>query len=175
MPAASRRRAASGFSISETCFQSALINAAAADYYCLMIRFRLRVMSCAVLAAVALLIAAPGSGRPAGAGADNTVRLIVDYGDGAAKTVANLPWSKGSTVLDAMKEAATRPHGISFSFTGSGDSATLTKIDDVANGGNGKKNWQYWVNGNYGDRSFATFELQPQDTVVWRFTTEQGR
>lgn len=132
-------------------------------------------MGCTILAAVALLIAAPGAGRLAAAGADNTVRLIVDYGDGAAKTIANLPWSKGNTVLDAMKEAATRPHGISFSFTGSGDSVMLTKIDDVANDGGGKKNWQYWVNGNHGDRSFATFELQPQDIVVWRFTPEQGK
>jgi len=53
----------------------------------------------------------------------------------------------------------------------------LTKIDDVQNegGGAGKKNWQYSVNGNYGDRSFATLELQAQDTVVWRFATEQGK
>jgi len=142
-----------------------------------MNRFRLRVRSCAVLAAIALLVAAPGWGKTAGAGAENTVRLIVDYGDGVAKTVANLSWSKGITVLDTMKEAATRPHGISFSAAGSGDGAMLVKIDDVANGGAGagKKNWQYWVNGQYGDRSFAIFELQAQDTVVWRYTTEQGR
>lgn len=126
---------------------------------------------------MALLIAAPGWGRLAAAGAEDTVRVIVDYGDGVAKTVANLAWSKGVTVLDAMKEAATRPHGISFGSSGSGDEAVLTKIDDVQNegGGAGKKNWQYWVNGRYGDRSFATFELQAQDTVVWRFTTAQGK
>jgi hypothetical protein len=75
-----------------------------------------------------------------------------------------------------MKAATTRSHGISFSYTGSGDSAVLTKIDDVQNeGGGAKKNWQYWANGTYGDRSFAVFELQAQDTIVWRFTTEQGK
>jgi len=138
---------------------------------------RLPVRSFAVLAAIVLVIAAPGFGRLAGAGAENTVRLIVDYGDGVAKTVGNLSWSKGITVLDAMKEAATRPHGLSFSSTGSGDGAMLVKIDDLANGGTGagKKNWQYWVNGQYGDRSFAVFELQAQDTVVWRYTAEQGK
>jgi hypothetical protein len=140
---------------------------------------RLRNISrCAALVAAALLIVAPGLLiRPAAGSAEQTVRLIVDYGDGAAKTVANLPWAKGNTVLDAMKEATSRPHGISFSYTGAGDDAMLTKIDDVQNqgGGAGKKNWQYWVNGNSGDRSFATFELQAQDFVVWRFTTEQGK
>jgi len=89
---------------------------------------RLPVRSFAVLAAIVLVIAAPGFGRLAGAGAENTVRLIVDYGDGVAKTVGNLSWSKGITVLDAMKEAATRPHGLSFSSTGSGDGAMLVKI-----------------------------------------------
>jgi len=132
----------------------------------------------AVLAAAVVLVAAGWATCPAAENSDeNTVRLIVDYGDGAAKTLANLPWAKGRTVFDAMKAATTRPHGISFGFTGSGDSTVLTKIDDEQNqgGGAGKKNWQYWVNGTYGDRSFATYELQAQDTVVWRFTTEQGK
>ena len=131
----------------------------------------------ALLAAVLLVVATTWATRPVAAGADDTIRLIVDYGDGASKTVANLPWAKGNTILDAMKAATTRPHGISFSYTGSGDSAVLTKIDDVQNegGGAGRKNWQYWVNGTYGDRSFAVFELQAQDTIVWRFTTEQGK
>ena len=131
----------------------------------------------ALLATALLLVAAGAANHPAAGGADDTARLIVDYGDGASKTVANLSWAKGNTVLDAMKAATTRPHGISFSYTGSGDSAVLTKIDDVQNqgGGAGKKNWQYWGNGTYGDRSFAVFELQAQDTIVWRFTTEQGK
>jgi len=130
-----------------------------------------------VLAAALLVVATAWATRPVAGGSEDTVRLIVDYGDGASKTVANLPWAKGNTVLDAMKAATARPHGISFSYTGSGDSAVLTKIDDVPNEGGsaGRKNWQYWVNGSYGDRSFAVFELQAQDTIVWRFTTEQGK
>jgi hypothetical protein len=132
----------------------------------------------AVIAVAALLFAAAGWGSHSATGSeDDTVRLVVDYGDGAAKTVSNLAWAKGNTILDAMKAATARPHGISFSYTGSGDTAVLTKIDDVQNqgGGTGKKNWQYWVDGNYGDRSFAAFELQAHDVIVWRFTTEQGK
>jgi Domain of unknown function (DUF4430) len=131
----------------------------------------------AVLVPALLVVATASATHPAAGGSEDTVRLIVDYGDGASKTVANLPWARGNTILDAMKAATARPHGISFSYTGSGDSAVLTKIDDVQNqgGGAGKKNWQYWANGTYGDRSFAVFELQAQDTIVWRFTTEQGK
>ncbi len=130
-----------------------------------------------LLAAALLVVAAGVATGPTAGSSEDTVRLIVDYGDGASKTVASLPWAKGYTVLDAMMAATTRPHGISFSYTGSGDSAVLTKIDDVQNegGGAGRKNWQYWISGTYGDRSFAVFELQAEGTIVWRFTTEQGK
>jgi Domain of unknown function (DUF4430) len=129
------------------------------------------------LAAVLLMLAGGPAILSAAAAEDNTVRLTVDYGDAVAKIVSDLAWSKGNTVLDAMKAATARSHGISFSYTGSGATAVLTKIDDVQNqgGGAGKKNWQYWVNGASGDRSFATFELQAQDKVLWRFVTEQEK
>jgi len=128
---------------------------------------------------VAIFVFALAWAAPPAAGqeAAQTVRLLVDYGDGVSKTVSSVAWTKGSTVLDAMKAATARPHGISFSYTGADAAATLTRIDDVPNegGGSGRKNWQYWVNDAYGDRSFATFELQAQDVVVWRFATEQGK
>ena len=106
-----------------------------------------------------------------------TVRLVIDYGDGVSKTITGLAWVKGSTVLDVMNAAKDRPHGITFSYTGSGASAFVTRIDDVANeGGSGaKKNWQLWVNTSYADKSFAVLEVQPSDVVFWRFTTQAGK
>jgi hypothetical protein len=104
-----------------------------------------------------------------------TVRLVVDYGDGVIKTITGLPWAKGAAVLDVMNAAKDRPHGISFSYTGSGASAFLTRIDDVANEGGAKKNWQLWVNTSYADRSFGVYEVQPLDVVFWRFTTQAGK
>jgi len=131
----------------------------------------------ATLVAAALLIAGAPLGRGALAQAVGaTVRLTVDYGDGASKIIADLPWAKGNTVLDVMNAAQKHAHGIAFSYTGSGASAFLTKIDDVANqgGGSGKKNWQLWVNTAYADRSFAVLEVQASEQVVWRFATQQG-
>jgi hypothetical protein len=51
----------------------------------------------ALWAAVLLVVATAWATRPVAAGADDTIRLIVDYGDGASKTVANLPWAKGNS------------------------------------------------------------------------------
>jgi hypothetical protein len=106
-----------------------------------------------------------------------TVRLVIDYGDGVIKTISDLPWSEGQTVLDLMNAAKARAHGITFRATGSGDSAFLTQIDDLTNegGGAGKKNWQLWINSAYADRGFGVYELQASDVVFWRFTTQQGK
>ena len=81
------------------------------------------------------------------------------------------------TILDAMNAAKSRPHGITFGYSGTGATALLTDIDAVASTGGGaaRKNWQYWVNTTYGDRSFAAFELQALDVVFWRYATEQGK
>ena len=127
-----------------------------------------------LLAAMLLAIAAASDQAHAQTA---TVRLIVDYGDGVIKTITDLPWAKGSTVLDVMNAAKDRPHGITFSYSGSGASAFLTRIDDVANegGGGAKKNWQLWVNTSYADRSFGVYEVHPLDVVFWRFTTQAGK
>jgi hypothetical protein len=106
-----------------------------------------------------------------------TIRLVVDYGDGVIKTITDLPWSKGSTVLDVMNAAKGHPHGITFSYTGSSGAAFLTQIDDVKNegGGTGKKNWQFWVDTTYADKSFGIYEVQAFDVVFWRFATYEGK
>jgi len=126
---------------------------------------------------ILLILLALGATSHRAAAQGATVRLTVDYGDGVIKTIAALPWSKGSTVLDVMTAAKTHPHGIDFKFTGSGASAFLTQIDDVVNegGGTDKKNWQFWVNTTYADKGFGVYEVQALDVVFWRSMTYQGK
>ena len=123
------------------------------------------------LLAAMLLFTAASVVRTAAQGPAQAVRLVVDYGDGVTKIFDGLAWSKGNTVLDVLNRAQAHSHGITFVYTGDGMSAFLTKIDDLQNqgGGSGAKNWQYWVNTTYADRSFAVFEVQALDTVFWRF------
>jgi hypothetical protein len=126
----------------------------------------------ALLGALLLVI---GSAHQFAAAQPATVRLVIDYGDGVIKTFVDLPWTKGGTVLDVMNAAKARPHGITFSYSGSGGSAFLSQIDDVKNegGGAGRKNWQFWVNTSYADRGFGAYEVQALDVVFWRFATPQ--
>lgn len=132
-----------------------------------------------VIVASALIIvgAAFGVGQGKSSKSDppdpKTVRLIIDYNDGVEKHFTAVPWKQGTTVLDAMRYAKRSPHGIAFEHKGSGETALLTRIDDIANQGGGreKKNWIYHVNDKLADKGFAVFELNASDVVRWKFTT----
>jgi hypothetical protein len=105
------------------------------------------------------------------------VKVVIDYGDGAQKVFPALEWQEGMTVLEAMEKAKTPAHGITFKYTGKGETAFLTQIDDLMNegGGKAKKNWQYLVNDAYADKSFGVRKLERGDVVLWKFTLFEGK
>lgn len=112
----------------------------------------------------------PPSYAQEGRGEDKprVVELTIDYGDGVEKRFKALRWKEKMTVLDALRQAQEHPRGVKFKFRGSGAAAFLTQIDDLTNEGNGK-NWMYRVNETEGDRSFGIYELEPEDSVLWKF------
>ena len=99
-----------------------------------------------------------------------SVRLVVDYGDGAEEHFSGLAWREGMTVLDALSAAQAHKHGITFSRRGTGASTFVTKIGDLTNEGNGK-NWMYSVNDKAGEHSAAVHPIKAGDAVLWRFQT----
>lgn len=102
------------------------------------------------------------------ASAADTVKFVVDYGDGVEKHFTQLAYKKDMTVLDAVRSAEKHARGIKAEVRSSGSTAFLTQIDDVKNEGGGK-NWVYRVNGKLGDRSIGIHKLQAGDAVLWRF------
>jgi hypothetical protein len=118
-----------------------------------------------IIAAVMLAI---GGSDAASAEDAKHVTVIVDYNDGVQRHFTAISWKDGLTALDAMQAAAKHPRGIKFEFKGKGQTALLTKIDDLENEGKGK-NWLYRVNGKLADRSFGVFKLKAGDTVLWKF------
>lgn len=140
---------------------------------------RVGVTRCLILAAMCAVLAVGLSTRAAGQ-RDNSkhrVRLIIDYNDGVQKHFTAIPWSKQMTVLDAMNLARKSPHGITFSIRGEGSTALLTKIDDLANQGGARegRNWLYWVNTEFADKSLGAQALEPADVVLWRFDKWSNR
>src|SRR4051812_37384696 len=95
---------------------------------------------CLALAAMVLVAAhCPAADKPGSA-----VQLVIDYGDGAQLHFPALAWREGMTVLDALKAASVHPHGVKFAQKGSGSTAMVIKIGDLANEGDGR-NWLYSV------------------------------
>ena len=100
-----------------------------------------------------------------------SVRLIVDYGDGAQKHFTQLPWKEQMTVLDALLLARDHKHGIQLEYRGRAATALVTQIDDLANQGGSGRNWIYRVNKKPGTRSCGICPLEAGDTVLWKFET----
>ncbi|MGP1345646.1 MAG: DUF4430 domain-containing protein [Phycisphaerales bacterium] len=100
-----------------------------------------------------------------------TVRLIIDFNNGAQRVYTNLAWQKDMTVLDALRQASEHPNGFELEFRGAGETAFITAIDGVANerGGRESKNWLFWVNTQFSNRSAGVSALAPGDVVLWRY------
>jgi hypothetical protein len=95
-----------------------------------------------------------------------SIELGFEFEDGAAKGVP-VEWSRGTTVLDGLKRASQKQHGITFRTTGDGRSAFVTEIDGQANDASGT--WLYWVNGDFATVGCGEYVLKPGDIVRWAF------
>ena len=122
----------------------------------------------AFLAAIALANSAIAEPAKEPEGTKETVKLVIDFGDGVQKVFNSVPWTKETTVLTALEAASKHPRGIKFVHQGKGETVLVTAIDDLKNEGRGR-NWLYEVNGKLGDRSCAVMPLKAGDSVLWRF------
>jgi hypothetical protein len=95
-----------------------------------------------------------------------TIELGFVFEDGVAKVVP-VEWTRGTTVLDGLKSASQKPHGIRFRATGDGRSTFVTEIDGQAN--DTSANWMYWVNGELAAVGCGEYVLKAGDIVRWEF------
>lgn len=104
--------------------------------------------------------------------AARTVKLVVDFGDGVERTYDSVAWVEGDSVLSLLDRLKSHSEPLTYAVSGKGDAAFVSKIDDVKNQGTGseKKNWLFWVNGKFADRSAGVYMIQAGDEVAWKFT-----
>ncbi len=135
----------------------------------------------AIVLAVIVLMLRRGAPEPAAqprqtspenvatAAAAQKVFLTINFGDGRPLVNEDARWREEMTVADLLN---SEPR-ISLTSTGSDASAFLTALGGVGNEGADGKNWTYTVNGKHADRSFAVYELRPNDHVLWTFAAPQ--
>jgi len=104
---------------------------------------------------------------------DETVSLALDFGAGQPLRFDAVPWHEGMTIEELLGAVSQMPDAPEIAKKGSGPSAFLTRIGDVANEGVNGSNWTYQVNDQRGDRSFAVYELEPGDRVLWKFGPQE--
>lgn len=115
-----------------------------------------------------------------------TVELVVDYGNGARKSFANIPWSTGldnweMDVVDALAAARYISPGLTFRFAmrgvdrGGRDMGSVVSIDDMGS----DQGWSIFVNDeNRGSEirritpasvsTSGTHPIKPGDVVTFR-------
>lgn len=74
----------------------------------------------------------------------------------------------GATVADALEEAA-RQRGWTIGKRGSDGTYFVLSIDGVENGGAGKDNWVFFVNGELAQQSAGVTPVASSDVVLWRY------
>ncbi len=114
-------------------------------------------------------LAAAWAPQPTG----QTVSLEIDFGNGAKKTFAALPWEEGMTVGEVMELARRFGPGIVFSQIGEGERGFLGSLDGVANQGAGGRNWIYRVDDRHAHGSFCLEKLEVGGRVLWTFGDER--
>jgi hypothetical protein len=97
------------------------------------------------------------------------VELSINFGGGRRTNFAAIAWHDGMTVADLMNAWPN----VRITQKGTGESAFVTAIDDVANQGADGQNWTYSVNNQIADRSFAVYKLKAGDQVLWTFGPRQ--
>lgn len=116
-------------------------------------------------------LAAAGTPAPAA----TTVTVLIDFGDGSQRRFSELAFTPGMSAVDAILAAQAHPRGPAVESTGSGETAFVTAVDGVRNEGGGEKarNWQFFVNDDFGRRGAGATILKPGDRVAWAFAVWQ--
>ena len=104
--------------------------------------------------------------RPTG----ETVRLEIDFGNGASQRYDALPWQAEMTVADLMRQASQFQPPITYSQYGEGAGGFLTAINGLQNEGPSDRNWLYRVDDRHAEVSFCLQKLEPGARVLWIFT-----
>jgi hypothetical protein len=101
-----------------------------------------------------------------------TVRLEIDFGNGARRVFDALPYEVEMTVADVMAQAREFRPGISFAQIGEGAGGFLTELEGLKNEGASGRNWRYEVAGKPGTKSFCLEGVAAGELVRWSFAGE---
>lgn len=113
----------------------------------------------------------PGTGSGTPGEVNQPVTLLIEFDDGTTRRFEAIAWADGMTVQSVLDTAEDADGPLVYRHSGRGETAILHAIDGVENEGAGHtaNNWLYWVNDEFATRGFGVAQVEPGDTVTWRF------
>ena len=97
-----------------------------------------------------------------------SVSLVIDLPVGDDPILTGLPAGAGDTIFDVMQTAATNGM-IVFTSSGRGETAFVSSLMGLENGGASGRNWLYCVNGVLGEVGFGAHKLIDGDEILWSY------
>lgn len=113
-----------------------------------------------------LLVSAPARNIPPEQ--NNTISLMLDYGNGKVQTFDKVTIASSGTVLDTLKDLAGKEDIAFDSKTYEGMGTLVTQINNSKNG-DGERYWQYWVNNQKPSTGAQAQKVMSGDWIEWKF------
>ena len=110
----------------------------------------------------------PQASEQPGGSASISVTVEIDFAGRQVTKSTSVALPADSTVLDGLLELR-RQGELSFVFRGYGETAFVTSIDGLENGGASGDNWIYRINGQLGKVSCGVAHLNDDDRLSWRY------
>ncbi|MBU1038920.1 DUF4430 domain-containing protein [Patescibacteria group bacterium] len=98
------------------------------------------------------------------------VAVLVDTGDNLI-SYGGIEITPGQSILDVLV-MLNQEKALALDYDGPDKSvygAFIKKIGNKANGSDGQKYWQYWVNGLQPQVAADKYQLQGGETILWTF------
>lgn len=100
------------------------------------------------------------------------VSVIIDANDGTPLVSPEIAWEEGLTAFRALQKFSEQAaFAIDYKDYG-GDLGVFVQAIHGKNDPDGKKWWQFWVNGKYAVKGSSVTALRPGDSVFWKLAPQ---
>jgi hypothetical protein len=104
---------------------------------------------------------------------EETVSLMIDYGDGTLDIFDDLTVATETPLFDVI-DTATKANGVELTYTDyGGDLGVFIETIGGVGGGSEDMWWQYWVNNKYGQIGVSSYILEQGDVIEMKFIKGQ--
>lgn len=105
---------------------------------------------------------------------DQSVSLMIDYGNGQIFTDASISLQGTTTVFEVLNKTSQENNiELKYKDYGGDLGIFIESIGGVGKDPTGKRWWQFWVNNKYSQTGAGSYFLRPGDSIEFKFIEGQ--